>query len=241
MSSDITSPLFLHPSDGPGLLTLQEKLTGAQNYHSWRRAMEIGLSTKRKLGFNQLEKQFALSNGSRKYKLNRETYDVMQSGQPISEYYTRMKCVWEELDSMNVLPRITAISAEITSFLNAINTQKEEQRLFQFLNGLDDHFTTQRSQLLLTSPLPSVETACALLQQEESQREVFGSSQSLMESTALYSKTDSKEKCSICGYKWHPADKCWEKIGYPPWHYKSKQSQWKNKGENMVKQWTNQP
>nr|GEU79509.1 AP2-like ethylene-responsive transcription factor [Tanacetum cinerariifolium] len=34
-----------------GSLPIQEKLVGAQNYHSWRRSMEIGLSTKRKLGF----------------------------------------------------------------------------------------------------------------------------------------------------------------------------------------------
>ncbi|GJZ86167.1 hypothetical protein Tco_0657777 [Tanacetum coccineum] len=93
---------------------------------------------------------------------------------------------------MNALPRITTVNTEITAFLNVINTQKEEQRLFQFLNGLDEHFATQRSQLLLTLPLSNVETTCALLQQEESQREVFGSTQSLMESTALYSKTDSK-------------------------------------------------
>nr|GEW25446.1 cysteine-rich RLK (receptor-like protein kinase) 8 [Tanacetum cinerariifolium] len=51
MSPDITSPLFLHHSDDPGSLALQEKLTGAQNYRFWRKVMEIGLSTKRKLGF----------------------------------------------------------------------------------------------------------------------------------------------------------------------------------------------
>ncbi|PWA57489.1 hypothetical protein CTI12_AA409510 [Artemisia annua] len=271
------NPLFLHPSDGPGTLVIGEKLIGAQNYRSWKRSVEIALSTKRKLGFIrgtvprspddvnlqeqwdtcnnlviswlmnsvsesiaksimfmgtahaiwlQLETRFALSNGSHKYKLNKETYEIMQSGKPVSEYYTSMKCVWEELDSMNELPRIVNITPEIAVFLNALNTQKEEQRLFQFLNGLDDQFSSQRSQLLLNTPLPSVETACALLQQEESQRGVFGSATQLgVESTALYSKGETKEKCDICGFKWHPPDKCWEKVGYPTWHYKYKQNQ----------------
>nr|GEY64528.1 serine carboxypeptidase S28 family protein [Tanacetum cinerariifolium] len=189
-------PLFLHPVDGLGSLPIQEKLVGAQNYRSWKRFVEIGLFTKRKLGFInstiprptitigntmdqwdtcnnivigwlmapvnefiaksimfvsiaseiwlQLEKRFALSNGSRKYKLNMEIYDTKQSGQPIYEYYTKMKCIWEELDSMADLPRLTHLNAEINTFLAVINTQTKEERLFQFLNGLDDHFNAQR-------------------------------------------------------------------------------------------------
>ncbi|PWA82227.1 hypothetical protein CTI12_AA171680 [Artemisia annua] len=70
-------------------------------------------------------------------------------------------------------------------------------------------------------PLPSVENACSLLLQEESQRLLFGSS-SGVESTALYSKGYVKDKCSICGFKWHPPEKCWEKVGYPAWHPKHK-------------------
>ncbi|GJX58761.1 retrovirus-related pol polyprotein from transposon TNT 1-94 [Tanacetum coccineum] len=56
--------------------------------------------------------------------------------------------------------------------------------------------------MMLMSHLPTVESACALLQQEESQRGVFGSSNQLgIQTTALYSKNETKEKCSICGYK----------------------------------------
>lgn len=130
-----------------------------------------------------------------------------------------MKCVWEELDNVNVLPTIT-VTPEITVFLNALNQQKEEQRLFQFLNGLDDHYGNLRTQLLLMVPLPSVENSCSMLQQEESQRMLFGSGS--IESTALFSKGNVKDKCSICGFKWHPPERCWEKVGYPAWHPKAK-------------------
>uniref|UniRef100_A0A7C8YMN2 Retrotransposon Copia-like N-terminal domain-containing protein n=2 Tax=Opuntia streptacantha TaxID=393608 RepID=A0A7C8YMN2_OPUST len=50
---DPHNPLFIHPSDGPNTITLAEKLTGSDNYRSWKRSMEISLSTKRKLAFVQ--------------------------------------------------------------------------------------------------------------------------------------------------------------------------------------------
>ncbi|PWA75600.1 hypothetical protein CTI12_AA240010 [Artemisia annua] len=257
---DPSNPLYVHPSDGPGSLPIQEKLIGAQNYRSWRRAMEIGLSTKHKLGFVrytiprppvvpippttpaenasacetwiQLETRFSLSNGSRKYKLSKECFEIQQQGSTVSEYYTRMKCVWEELDSMLMLPRLVTITPEMSNFLSAVEKQKEEQRLFQFLNGLDDCYGAQRSQLLLLNPLPSVENACAVIQQEESQKDVFKGGAPFVESAALFSKQENKGMCSICGYKWHPPDKCWEKVGYPVWHHKYKQPQNKLNAQN---------
>ncbi|XP_071713627.1 uncharacterized protein [Rutidosis leptorrhynchoides] len=263
------NPPFLHPSDGPGSLSVQEKLIGSQNYRSCRRSIKIALSTNHKLGFvtgtvvrsaddpvkaehwdtcnnmviswimnsvsdsivksimfigtaseiwKQLEKRFALSNGSRKYKLHKEVYSCEQQGSAVIDFYTKMKCIWEEIDSMSDLPRIADVTPEIAAFMIAVNLQKEEQHLFQFLNGLDDQYSALRSQLLMLNPLPSVEVACSMLQQEESQREMFTS----VESTALYSKSNTKDKCELCGNKGHSPDKCWEKIGYPPWHYKSR-------------------
>ncbi|GKC67493.1 serine carboxypeptidase S28 family protein, partial [Tanacetum coccineum] len=107
--------------------------------------------------WQQLEKHFSLSDGSRKYKLNKDTYEITQSGCSVGDYYTKMKCVWEELDNINVLPVIAVITSKISVFLASLNKQKEEQRIFQFLNGLEDHFSHQRSQILMIDPLPSVE------------------------------------------------------------------------------------
>nr|GEZ49687.1 retrovirus-related Pol polyprotein from transposon TNT 1-94 [Tanacetum cinerariifolium] len=84
--------------------------------------------------------------------------------------------------------------------------QKEEQRLFQFLTGLEDCYSHQRSQILMMNPLPNVESACSLIQQEKSKRVLFRSS-SNVETTALYSKGNAKDKCGIGGFKWHPPEK----------------------------------
>ncbi|GKA10916.1 retrovirus-related pol polyprotein from transposon TNT 1-94 [Tanacetum coccineum] len=115
-SSVFQNPLFLHPSNGPGSLCVQEKVVGVQNYRSWKRSIEIALSTKRKLGFIK---------GT-----------VLRS---LDDHVLK-----EQWDTCNNMFRISA---------------------------------------------------CALLQQEESQRGVFGNG----------------------------------KVGYPAWHYKSKQSPQKEK------------
>ncbi|XP_071686434.1 uncharacterized protein [Rutidosis leptorrhynchoides] len=262
---DYQNSLFLHPSEGPGSLAVQEKLTGAQNYRSWRRSIEIALSTKRKIGFitgtiarsitdnasaeqwdtcnnmviswlmnsvsdsiaksimfigttveiwKQLEKRFALSNGSRKYKLHKETYAMVQQDMIINEYYTKLKIIWEELDSMNQLPRVTNVTPEINAFLAAYNQQKEELHLFQFPNGLDEHYSSIRSQLLLMTPLHTVKSACSMLL-------------NLLGFLNLENVQFVK--------KGHSTEKCWEKIGYPVWHYKYKLQERSKQNSGKVK------
>jgi len=61
-------------------------------------------------------------------------------------------------------PQMTQTNEEIIAFLRALSQQQDEQKLFQFLNGLDDNYSAQRSHILLMTPLLSVETVCAMLQ-----------------------------------------------------------------------------
>ena len=93
------------------------------------------------------------------------------------------------------------------------------------MNGLDEKYRTQRSQLLLMTPLPTVETACSLIQQEESQKEVLEINKLEVETTALYSRNEKFKDvkiCTECGNKGHTPDNCWSVIGYPAWHPKGK-------------------
>lgn len=116
---------------------------------------------------------------------------------------------------MSVVPAITQMNLEIEAFIKAMRAEKEELRLFQFLNGLDDDYKAQRSQLLMQSPLPTVEAACKQLQQEESQRDVLNVSKVPLESSAMYGKKGEELVCTACGGKGHKTEKCWTVVVYP--------------------------
>ena len=80
--------------------------------------------------WSQLEKRFAIANGSRKYHLNKQTYSLKQKGQSISDYYTKLKGVCEELEFMSDLPFITTNAEDVTQFLACFHKQMAEHRLF---------------------------------------------------------------------------------------------------------------
>ncbi|KAL2928082.1 AMP deaminase 2 [Bienertia sinuspersici] len=125
--------------------------------------------------WKNLEQRFQISNGARKYQVCKMIYETKQNGKPVNEYYTEMKILWEELENLNVYPPITDINPEVAAYLSAKHQQDEEHKLFQFLNGLDELNGAIRSQLLMYSALPSVDEACCVIQQEESQRQTLKS------------------------------------------------------------------
>lgn len=60
--------------------------------------------------WHQLEKHFSVTNGSQKYKLNKDLFALKQNKSSVADYFTAMSEIWEEIDSITVLPAITTIS-----------------------------------------------------------------------------------------------------------------------------------
>jgi len=163
---DVQNPLFLHPSDGPTSISLGDKLVGSSNYRTWKRNMEITLSTKRKSVFvlgtlpkptddeikgelwdtcNNMVISWIMNNVSgsigksilfvqssseiwthlkRCFALSKEVYAMKQNNLSISEFSTKVKGIWEELEAMSELPVFSTVSDEITRFLAALHKQK---------------------------------------------------------------------------------------------------------------------
>lgn len=96
------------------------------------------------------------------------------------------------------------------------------------MNGLDEVYGPLHSQLLMRQPLPIVEEAFAVIQQEESPIALLPTLE--IEHMAMTSKGPSEGKfngqntCKACGGRGHMSDKCWSVFGYPKWHFKYRPS-----------------
>ena len=125
------------------------------------------------------------------------------------------------------------------------------QRVLQFLMGLSDSYSQARSQILMMPQVPNVNQVYAMVNQDECQRIVAGTSKMMLDyptPTAMYSKTgddttrqkrghifcdycnmkghtrrecNKLKKCEYCHKTGHMKEKCFQLIGYPA-DYKGK-------------------
>ncbi|XP_073310027.1 uncharacterized protein [Primulina huaijiensis] len=258
-------PLYLHPSDAPGISLVVDPLIGSENYGIWSRAMKIALHAKNKLGFvdgtcrkpaanspslyqwercnavvlswifssvskeifcglvyakeassvwADLKERFDKICGSRIYAIHRDIVRLSQGSGTISVYFSKLKQLWDELASL-----VTSPSCECPTSRSYVEYE-QQQRLIQFLMGLNDSYGTIRSQILLMNPLPSVSQAYSLISQEESHRHVM-TFQPISDAptTAFYSSKPSDIiKCDHCLIPGHMKENCFRLIGYPPGH-----------------------
>ncbi|XP_071729428.1 uncharacterized protein [Rutidosis leptorrhynchoides] len=115
--NDVTSPnnpLFLHQQDHPGMILISKKLTGSDNYSSWKRSIMIALNAKNKLKI--ITGEFTEA-------------DV----QPL------YKALWERTNDMIISWILNTITDQIGNSLNFVNTAadlwKELQENYSQLDG----------------------------------------------------------------------------------------------------------
>ncbi|XP_075096200.1 uncharacterized protein LOC142174318 [Nicotiana tabacum] len=175
-----------------------------------------------------LEDRFNKVNGSRVYNLQREIATISQGTSSIYVYHSRLKSLWDEYGSLIPSLLVTAGTRDFIEHL-------EQQKLFQFLMGLNESYGAIKNQILLQSPSPSVSRAFAMLINKENQRKVCVSNSQISlanemnESIVFMSTRGNRSKfkrlndlyCEYCHFKGHSKDTCYKLHGYPP-GYKGK-------------------
>ncbi|KAK9079847.1 hypothetical protein SSX86_001520 [Deinandra increscens subsp. villosa] len=161
--------------------------------------------------WTELTERYEQSNGAKLYQLQKSLAAISQGNMDIATYYTKIKALWDELSVVDLpLACTCAVSSEFVK-------REANQKLVQFLMGLDPSYDTVRGNILMMSHLPSVNKAYSLLIQDEKQREIHSSSPFVSENSAMYVDSNSKKSliCSHCKKTGHHVSKCYRLIGFP--------------------------
>ncbi|KAK4718078.1 hypothetical protein R3W88_016416 [Solanum pinnatisectum] len=204
MNIKSSHPLFLHPSDSPDTILVNTIFDG-KIYGGWRRAVFIALSAKNKLGFVDgliIECIDMVIS----WLLNSHSKDIAES----VLYSKTSRSIWKELEDR------FACDCSCGGKSKAFKSQ-QDSRLIQFLMGLNETYSGVKSNILLVSPLPSVNHTYSLLIQDEKQREMHVEYHKPFN---VDRRGDSKAKrnhliCSHCKKVGNSFDKCYRIIGFP--------------------------
>lgn len=105
------------------------------------------------------------------YSLEQRLADRFQGSMNVSEFYTLIKTIWDELHDANPMPYCTCNKCT-SGLTQKIHTREQEHRLIQFMMKLNDTLSTVRGNILMTQPLPKLSQANRSFTQEERHKEL---------------------------------------------------------------------
>ncbi|XP_019242444.1 PREDICTED: uncharacterized protein LOC109222552 [Nicotiana attenuata] len=143
--------------------------------------------------WDSLELRFGRSNGAKLYHLQKELSGLVQGNSDIAGYFTKLKRLWDELDALNVIICCSCVCVCVCEGKAKLTKSLEDQRVIQFLMGLDDIYVQARGNILMMSPSPSMDVAYSLLLQDENQREVYSNARFNSESVSFIAAGEAKQ------------------------------------------------
>ena len=190
--------------------------------------------------WKDLKERFGKECAPKAYELKQSLNATRQDGTTVSAYYTRLRVLWDELESILPTPRCSCDKCEC-GLGKKLTELKEKERTYEFLMGLDDQFSVIKTQVLAMKPTPGLSSVYHLVAEDEQQRTIATSKRPVREVATFqasfqgrreqtrsqqekgWTKTkrgpqvDKTEQCSECGRDGHNRDGCFKIIGYPEW------------------------
>ncbi|KAL3504257.1 hypothetical protein ACH5RR_034098 [Cinchona calisaya] len=174
------------------------------------------------------------------FELRKKVNQTKQNGGIIDQYFVTLQGYWREIDLRR--PNLMKTDEDIHTYNQII----QEERLYIFLDGLDDKLDATRRDILNTHPVPSLAEAYDMVRREIRRQTVMndGGIPDQMAGgvgLAMKSRSDSQslpreffpaspwnksgnnkrnanaQKCEHCGGSKHTKETCFKIHGFPEW------------------------
>ena len=119
--------------------------------------------------WDYLKKRFAVINGARIQQIKAELACCKQRGIAIEAYYGKLTQIWDSLASYRPI-RTCKCGLCTCDLATAQETDREEDKVHQFLCGLDEQYRAVRSSLVARVPVQPLEEVYNIVRQEEDLR-----------------------------------------------------------------------
>ncbi|XP_061343292.1 uncharacterized protein LOC133289389 [Gastrolobium bilobum] len=117
--------------------------------------------------WNDLRNRFSQSDIFRISDLQEEIQKLHQGDKTMTEFFTQLKILWDELENLKPIP--TPLVACVCGTADVMRTYRDQDHTIRFLKVLNDTYSQVRSQVILIEPLPNVIKAFSLITQQERQ------------------------------------------------------------------------
>ncbi|XP_070049070.1 uncharacterized protein [Nicotiana tomentosiformis] len=112
--------------------------------------------------WDDINERFGTSNGSKYINIQRQINAASQGPLDIATSFTKLRGLLDELSTAYV--GLVCTCGALPKFI-------EQQKIYQFLSGLNESYPTCKSNILMMSSLPSLRKAYSILQHDEKQKE----------------------------------------------------------------------
>ncbi|XP_075092503.1 uncharacterized protein LOC142172730 [Nicotiana tabacum] len=184
------------------------------------------------LVWNDLKEKFDKVNNVMIFQLHREIRTISQRTDYVDTYFTKLKKLWSEYDAL--VPSLGSDCVKSRDYIVHLH----QQRLLQFLSGLNESYDQARRQILMKKTEPILNQAYALIIEDESKRSSPYSALAIKadasvlqagrgtiprgESVAMqagrgqpYNGKKPFMRCDYCHKNGHLKKNCYKLVGYP--------------------------
>ena len=95
-----------------------------------------------------------------------EILHVSQNHLSITDYFIDFKCVWNELVNYDPYPEYSCGAMKI------LDEKNDYDYVMRFLMGLNENYSTIRSKVLMSNPIPDINYINSLVIQEQRQKSI---------------------------------------------------------------------